>query len=317
MKRILYLLALTPLIMFLASCDDSGTDPTPSKPIDDNNFSKGVYGVYWNLTPCLPVSQDTKLDIATFNLWNFPLRDGDVPWNSNDVDTTRTNHVADIILKSEWDLVALQEVSSSHELNRLLAKLPGWKFSARWNEFDDKQALAFIYNADELELSGTDYIPDSKTANFTSDRNPIYGTFRHKASGKDYLIVDLHFKAKGRGGDTSSQRRAEAKGVKEFVDANYPNSRVIILGDWNDTLSEDTFDVFLSDKENYRFADQNIEDGSSNNWSWRGRSHIDHILISNELFDETENANTASFNCVQNTYYSKVSDHRPVYTSFN
>jgi hypothetical protein len=70
----------------------------------------------------------------------------------------------------------------------------------------------------------------------------------------------------------------------------------------------------------------NIALGSSNNWSWPGinssysASHFDHILITNELFDEFENEGSLVqtirleeyFDGGWSDYEKYISDHRPV-----
>ena len=54
--------------------------------------------------------------------------------------------------------------------------------------------------------------------------------------------------------------------------------------------SLNVFDIFIKDDGNYQFVDMGIAFGSSENWSYpTWPSHLDHILISNELFDDFEN----------------------------
>ena len=44
--------------------------------------------------------------------------------------------------------------------------------------------------------------------------------------------------------------------------------------------------MILDDFENYLFTDMDIAQGNSNGWSYPSwPSHLDHILITNELFD--------------------------------
>jgi len=85
--------------------------------------------------------------------------------------------------------------------------------------------------------------------------------------------------------------------LKEYVDINLLNENVVILGDLNDILTDvevyNVFKMFLDDAENYLFADLEISQGSSENWSYPWwPSHIDHILFTNKLFDDFNNANS-------------------------
>ena len=100
---------------------------------------------------------------------------------------------------------------------------------------------------------------------------------------------------------------------------------MILLGDFNDELTDpdttNVFKVFINNPEKYKFVDMNIAYGSSANWSYPGwPSHLDHILITNELFDEFENSSLTVqtihvedyFEGGWNEYDNYISDHRPV-----
>ena len=106
---------------------------------------------------------------------------------------------------------------------------------------------------------------------------------------------------------------------------NYLNSNVILLGDLNDNLTDqlenNVFEIFLDDIEIYRFADMGIAIGNNSNWSWgNGSSHLDHILVTNELFDEFENPDSKAETILIDDYLQfgwqeyedNISDHLPV-----
>ena len=65
----------------------------------------------------------------------------------------------------------------------------------------------------------------------------------------------------------------------------------MVIGDFNDELNDNfinnIFQNFIDDFENYLFTDMSIANGNPQNFSFPNwPSHIDHILITNELFDE-------------------------------
>ena len=148
----------------------------------------------------------------------------------------------------------------------------------------------------------------------------------------DFIIINNHFKCCGDGimnlddlGDEETRRYTASNLLKEYIDTNLPNENVIVLGDLNDILTDvlanNVFQMIINDTENYLFADMEIAEGSSADWSYPWwPSHIDHILITNELFDELDNGGSA----VQtikideymeggfDDYYENISDHRPV-----
>ncbi len=54
----------------------------------------------------------------------------------------------------------------------------------------------------------------------------------------------------------------------------------------DDSINDNVFQVFLDDGDHYLFADLPLASVTErNSWSWRARSHIDHIMITDELFD--------------------------------
>ena len=110
-----------------------------------------------------------------------------------------------------------------------------------------------------------------------------------------------------------------------YIDTNFDNKNVILLGDFNDELtdpdSSNVFRPFIENSDKYKFVDMNIARGSSTNWSYpTWPSHLDHILITNKLFDEFENTGSIVqtihvedyFEGRWSEYEKYISDHRPV-----
>ena len=96
-----------------------------------------------------------------------------------------------------------------------------------------------------------------------------------------------------------------------------------MVGDWNDILTDPTpnniFNSFLNDTD-YLFIDFPIALGNSANFSYPSwPSHLDHILISDELFADFSKPNS-ELSCIRiddymsswSAYDSNISDHRPV-----
>ncbi|MEO1255622.1 MAG: endonuclease, partial [Bacteroidota bacterium] len=75
----------------------------------------------------------------------------------------------------------------------------------------------------------------------------------------------------------------------------------------------DSFKNFIDDTENYIFADFPINEGSSADFSYPSwPSHLDHILLTNELCDNLVSSYTIRLDDCVSGYFSQVSDHRPV-----
>ena len=113
--------------------------------------------------------------------------------------------------------------------------------------------------------------------------------------------------------------------LKAYIDTNFSQSRVVVLGDLNDSLTDkaqdNVFTSLLNDPENYLFADMGIAEGEAAEWSFPSYpSHLDHVLITNELFDGLEHEDSSVlplpvdevFFDGWRDYEQTVSDHRPV-----
>ena len=151
-------------------------------------------------------------------------------------------------------------------------------------------------------------------------------------NNQQVFIINNHLKCCGDGtliiGDTGDEeyRRYQAMDLlKSYIDTNLPSDNVILLGDLNDVLTDNTsnnvFQNVIDDNSNYLFTDYDIALGSSTNWSYPSwPSHLDHILITNELFDEFQ-LSSANIETIKvddyltggwTEYDQNVTDHRPV-----
>ncbi|MDP7028090.1 MAG: hypothetical protein QF380_06765, partial [Candidatus Marinimicrobia bacterium] len=156
-------------------------------------------------------------------------------------------------------------------------------------------------------------------------------------NGENIFVINNHYKCCGdeildfgNEDDEEYRRYLANELLKEYIDLNLANEKVILVGDLNDVLTDDlennVFQMILNDPDNYLFADLEIAQGNSENWSYPWwPSHIDHILITNELFDDFNNANS-DIQTIKiddylyggfDEYYENISDHRPVALKLN
>ena len=149
--------------------------------------------------------------------------------------------------------------------------------------------------------------------------------------GKNYIIINNHFKCCGDGildinynNDEENRRLQAVTYLKQYIDNNLVGKRVVLLGDLNDELTDNAinnvFQDFINDSVNYFFTDMIIAKGNSIDWSYpTWPSHLDHILITNELFSDFQNFSSLvsviridDYMGGWNNYESNVSDHRPI-----
>ena len=279
-KKIVVLVMLSLLTYFCAKHDPSDSEVVTTDSFGTNN----------------------TLEVMTWNLKEFPLTSNTVKYTSS------------IIKKLDVDIVALQEIQNSTSFNALNDSLENWN-SYRANSAGYDINLAFLYKK-TLTFKGIYEIYQSNSYAFP--RSPL--VLRVEFQGQDFFIIDNHFKAMS--DSESEERRREASLLlEEYVNDYLNNENVIMLGDFNDEIQEpassNVFQNFIDNSSNFLFADMDIAEGNPSFWSYQSfPSHIDHILITNELFDEFQ-ASTAEIkvfnpdNYISNSQ-NYISDHRPV-----
>ena len=260
-----------------------------------------------------------SLDIMTWNVENYPKHN------------QTTSYMVDIINQINVDVIAFQEIESQNSFNNLINQLDGEWVGYRSNQNSNWGELSYAINLNEVNI-GSVYNILTEDEYFFAYRAPYVIEFSHQ--GVSYVAINNHFKCCGDGdldlndsSDEEYRRLVSNQLLEEYINDNYGSSRVILLGDLNDSLTDDESDnVFWNflNSEIFIFADYSIANGASANWSFPGwPSHIDHILISNELFSDFENAQVATFKVDDylsgglNSYDNFISDHRPVYMRLN
>jgi len=254
---------------------------------------------------CFPQAGESTLDIVTWNVEQYPL----------DADTPAAIKFSLDTMKA--DIIAFQEVKTPNNMiEAVIDSLPDWEFvyaDVRYN-----LELGFAYRPEEIvSIASLELLFPDESDPFP--REPVFTTIEH-VSGLKVNLINIHLKCC----DNGEERRAVASQLlKEYVDSNLGDEATIILGDFNDEIddAQNPFINFIDDNANYRFADMEIATGNSENWSYPSfgpeGSHIDHILISNELFDlEIETKTLLLDDCISRYEYN-VSDHLPVMTSFS
>jgi endonuclease/exonuclease/phosphatase family metal-dependent hydrolase len=259
---------------------------------------------------------DETLDVVTWNIEEFP-KNGQVTVDA----------VVEILQGLDADIVALQEISDVAAFEQMVDQIPGWE---GYVESEWYAGLAYLYRTDMLETGRNYEIYTTEEFWAAFPRSPQVMEFRFR--GQDFVVINNHFKCCGDGRldqddpwDEETRRMNATNLLKEYIDTNFAQRRVIVVGDLNDSLTDMTqnnvFASLLNDPDNYQFADMGIAEGDNAGWSFPSYpSHLDHILISSELFDgfEHKDSNVLSLP-VDEVFFNEwweyernVSDHRPV-----
>jgi endonuclease/exonuclease/phosphatase family metal-dependent hydrolase len=246
---------------------------------------------------CLPGTSGEQLEMVTWNIQFLPK------------DVTTVAEVVKIVNSFDADMIAVQEIETAAAFDEIANNLPGW--SGIYNEDDSNLLLGYLYKESEIEVVDSYDIYDDNPIPFP--RPPYVAKVRYK-NGTMVYFINIHLKAFS-GTENKDRRREASRLLKEYIDTNLPDERVVVLGDYNDLIEEpnSVFENLILDSLNYKFIDMDIARGPSTEWSYPSiPSHIDHILVTNELFDTIQDVQTIKLDICDQRYDDVISDHRPL-----
>lgn len=262
----------------------------------------------------LQFGTDATLEVVSWNIEWFPKNDN------------TSSKVQEILTNLDADVYALQEIEDTSLLKQIVSNIPGYECYFKSSYYG---GLAYVYNTNTIDVNSKYEIFTSELYWSAFPRSPQVLEFTFM--GNDYIIINNHFKCCGDGeldindsSDVENRRLQAVTLLKQFIDDTLSNKRVILLGDLNDILIDNpdnnVFQDFINDEANYLFADIQIAQGNSLDWSYPSwPSHLDHILITNELFDDFQNVNSLTsviriddYMSSWSNYDNNVSDHRPI-----
>ena len=270
----------------------------------------------------LKLGSENTLDIMTWNIEFFPKQDNET-----------VDYVDSLITSSNIDIIALQEISSDGYFTQLINELNDPESQNNWVGYRSGTGswgeLAYIINTSTIDIIQIPYTILNSFSHYFAYREPyiLEITF----SNEQFFIINNHFKCCGNGiiqndyWDEEYRRQQASLYLQDYINTNLADENVIVLGDLNDELTDpeenNVFWNFISNPNEYMFVDMDIAEGSPEYWSYpTWPSHIDHILITNELFDNVVSVNTVLYDTVLtegwNEYEYYISDHRPLYISF-
>lgn len=280
--------------LLLSSCGDSDT----VAPRDPNPFTEVEFG------------DDDNFEIVTWNLRTFPLQ-GDATVEA----------VAWAVEAVDADVYGLQEINSGYRFNQLVEALPGYE---GYRSDDDSYNLAWLYKTATVDVD-TVYEISSEEDDNALPRDPL--VMECSWNGAPLVLIDNHYKCCGNGSieyddywDEEYRRLRSSEFLHEFISDEMPFRRVIMVGDLNDYLTDsadqNVFAPFLDDPQHFRFADMAIAEGLESIPSYISGGHLDHILVTDELFAAVDSPSaevmTLNLDFYMGSYRSVVSDHRPV-----
>ena len=273
-------------------------------------FSEGADHSNW-----LPsFDSDSTFSVITWNIENFAKQG-----------TATVDFMVSFIEQLNIDVICLQEIKDENDFQELVNRLENYS-GHRENSAAYNLDLAVLY-LNDLDIISIDEIYTDDWWSFPRSPQVIQLLWH----GHEIILINNHYKANENDTNDDENRRISASQIlDEYVVSNFPFKNVIILGDLNDDLTEpvndNVFSIFISKTEEYLFVDMNIALEDKNYWSFPSwPSHLDHIIISNELFDIYNNSGSKVQTILIEQlmdndwhYYNQIiSDHRPVGLNLN
>lgn len=296
-----------------------------------------------NLDNMIPAKiLDRNILIGTWNIRSF----GRVTkkWKSQGSDSPKRDFysvqcIAEII--SRFDVVAIQEVTSSIQGLRYVMKLLGdhWNFILTDVTKGDKgnnERMAFVFDTRKVNISGLAaelVVPFEKGQVIAEgaldrqfDRTPYAVSF--KSGSKTFILVTLHIRYGKNQADRISEIKEIARWIKEWANNVHSFSQnLIVLGDFNiDKTGDILYDTFVSEglhvPDDLQYQSRTI---------FKETKHYDQIA----WFQDSNHAPVLSLNYQQGNIYDfkgfvflndnlsnnslswRLSDHLPMWAEFN
>jgi len=263
----------------------------------------------------LEFGTEETLDVITWNIEWFPKNGA-----------TTTGYVKEILESLDADVYAIQEIDDTTVFKTMVDLMDDYEYVLMDGWFG---GLVYVYNSQSIEvLEAYEIYTESQYWN-PLPRSPLVMKF--KFQNEEVYIINNHYKCCGDDyvdwnddGDEEMRRVIASTLIEEYMSEVLEGERVILLGDLNDLIDEvastNVFAMFLEEPGKYRFADWDLATGGVSGWSYPSwPSHLDHILVTDEMFEELGGENTvveaidiASHMGGWYQYEANVSDHRPV-----
>ena len=300
------------------------------------------------------ISRDDSFDVVAWNIEWFGDENNSPPAGNPMSDAIQRDSVRTVLRRLDADVIAVEEIADDVLFAELVEGLEGYDYilsDAVSNPAGTPpfQKLGFIYKTATVTPVKTqallasihplynggddsalvDY-PSTTDRFYASGRLPFLMTADVTINGNTEQIdlIALHARANG---STASQnrydmRRYDVEVLKDSLDVQFADRKVILLGDYNDDVdetvadgvptTESSFIAYVQDPENYNVVTSVLSDAGFRSFVSR-ENMIDHIAITNELYDNyIDNTASVGYQFYDEDYAFTASDHFPVSARF-
>jgi endonuclease/exonuclease/phosphatase family metal-dependent hydrolase len=287
--------------------------------------------------------EDPTIEVGTFNIRFFPCNQDGEMMKEYDINMTYppeglptdTTMLFNLLRDLDIEVLGVQEIVDPPLFRAMAKRHLGGNFEFIYAPFEGWQKVGILYDTKAVKLIGEPEIYWKAALDKPDRLRPAFRAyFKSIPDGFDFHVIVVHLKSSPRSYDV---RKAQWEALENIITdlplIDQKDSDIILLGDFNH-VSELRTGEFLSVLDSLDFywtvgADMTL---ISNYWrpDWREprlqSSSIDQIFISR---DATEEFRPASIRigglCAEGhkeingefpEYYQKISDHCPVFVSF-
>lgn len=254
------------------------------------------------------VGSDATIDIATWNIENFPAAES----------TPRL--VADLVTSLDLDLVAVEEISDVAAFDEVVARLPehAGLLSSHTYGNGSYQKVGFLFREGLVELTGGALLFTDQGFDFP--RPPL--TVQATVEGRTFTAIALHLKA-GTGGDDTARRAAALVTLEAHLRSLADGSGdpdFIVLGDFNqerlDAGDDAVWAPFVGAPERYEILTEAAADAGETSYLSFGGRLIDHAVVNQGFELGAAEVAIPRLEDQPINYTDSISDHLPVIVSF-
>ncbi len=297
--------------------------------------------------------KEDTFDVVAWNIEWFGDENNSPVGQNPMSDAIQRDSTATVLKRLNADVYAVEEIADDALFAELVAQLPGYDYilsdaTSNPGGTPPFQKLGFIYNTETVSVVSTramftsihplynggddsalvDY-PNATSRFFASGRLPFLMTADVTINGVTERIdlVALHARANS-GNDAQGRydmRKYDVEVLKDSLDVNFANNKLILLGDYNDDVDETVADIpstissfqeYVNDSLNYNIVSSALSEAGLRSFVFR-ENMIDHIAVTNELNEAyIENSVTVHYEVYDADYAFTTSDHFPVSARF-
>ncbi len=293
----------------------------------NQNYSGRLFVANWNVENLFDTVDDPKTEDNSF------LPESPRNWTENRLETKLKNLAKVIKYMNDYegpDILGIEEVEHKFLLDKLIKSyLNDKNYKTIEYESPDRRGIdcALVYNADKLKLINSEPIkvnlPEGKTT-----RDILHAEFILNGKIKLHVFVN-HWPSRREGlKKTEPKRIVAAKVLRKKVDkllTQNKNSKIIILGDFNDLPSNISINKTLGAQPYYCKSDLNLDNTALYNLSYelfqqgkgtyKYKTHwnmLDQIIVNGNLINDKEiQYDCNSFQIIKPEYMvTKSSKHK-------